>query len=113
MLPFTEQRPWGSFRQYSSGAPVTVKTLEINPGQSLSLQYHEKREEFWVVLFGQPEITIGEKVVHARPGEEYTVPVRAIHRIRAMEEAVKILEISTGEFSEQDIVRLADDYQRI
>jgi len=44
-LPYTEQRPWGSFTQYSDNEQTTVKLLDVKPGIRLSYQYHDHRDE--------------------------------------------------------------------
>ena len=51
------KRPWGRFTTYimnSNG--VTVKTIVIDPGQRLSLQYHSKRSERWICLEGEATV---------------------------------------------------------
>ena len=111
--PFTEKRPWGEFRQYTSGESVTVKTVFVKAGECLSLQYHERRAEFWRVLSGAPDVTIGEKITHAKVGDEFMVPKGATHQIAAAEEDVEILEIAYGDFDENDIVRIEDNYGRV
>jgi len=45
-------------------------------------------------------------------GESITIPKNTIHRIIGAGTEATILEISTGEFDESDIVRLEDDYKR-
>ena len=109
---FTEKRPWGEFRQFTSGAPVTVKTLLVKAGERISLQEHEKRSEFWRILSGTPLITIGTKVFQAAKGDEVEIPVKTPHRIEATDTDVEILEISEGTFDEDDISRLDDNYGR-
>lgn len=112
-VPFTEERPWGEFRQLTAGEPSTVKLIRVKPNQALSLQYHRQRTEFWVVLSGAPEVTIGGKVVRAKVGDEFFVPREAEHRLTAGPEPVEILEIAQGEVDENDIVRLEDNYGRV
>ncbi|MBX4197746.1 phosphomannose isomerase type II C-terminal cupin domain [Candidatus Parcubacteria bacterium] len=109
----TETRPWGNFIQFTLNEPSTVKLITVNPGQEFSLQYHHKRRELWRILSGHPIITVGDKVVKGRPGDEIEVPEETNHRIKAEDEAVEILEISLGEFDENDIVRLKDNYGRV
>lgn len=110
--PFTIERPWGNFRQFTSGENVTVKIISIKPNSSLSLQYHNKREEFWHILSGHPIITIGEKKIDAKTGDEFMVEKMEKHQIEAMIEPVQFLEISYGDFDEEDITRLEDNYGR-
>lgn len=108
----TTNRPWGSFTRYTLNELSTVKLIYINQGEELSLQYHNKREEFWKVIKGNPKIIIGDREVHANEGDEFSVPLKILHRIGAPENNVVILEISKGEFDEEDIVRVEDKYNR-
>lgn len=46
-------RSWGYYRVlHTVGPHVKVKELTVNPGMSLSMQRHEKREEYWFVAEG-------------------------------------------------------------
>lgn len=108
----TDVRPWGKFIQFTHGEPSTVKILTINPHGQLSLQFHEHREEFWYVLEGNPIVTVGEKITEAKPGEEFLINKKDKHRAEAKDHTVRILEISFGNFDENDIVRLEDKYHR-
>ena len=49
--PKTE-RPWGYYRVLHSVNGMKVKELTVNPGQSLSMQRHWHRAEYWVVSEG-------------------------------------------------------------
>lgn len=112
MEKYTEKRPWGLFEQYLENKTCTVKILFINPNQAVSLQYHNKRDEFWKVLKGRPKITLGNKVVKAKQGDEFFIPKKVKHRIEAGKEKTEVLEISLGKFNEKDEVRLEDKYNR-
>jgi mannose-6-phosphate isomerase len=111
--PYRENRPWGNFLELTHNTPSTVKIITVNPGQSLSLQFHEKRDEFWHVISGTGTIQIGEEKIDVVPGQDHIVPKLAHHRMEAgPDEPLVILEISTGEFDENDITRLEDRYGR-
>ena len=110
--PFTEKRPWGEFRQLTDIEPVTVKIVTVKRGEILSLQYHNKRSEFWRILKGTPEVVIGKTSVRATSGDEFTVPLGVSHRVSAVDDDVEFLEISRGDFDEKDIVRIEDKYGR-
>ena len=110
--PYREERPWGKFEQFTHNEQTTVKIISVNPNEELSLQYHDKRDEFWRVLDGNPILVIGDELVRAEPGDEFFVPRGINHRIMSEETPVHILEIAFGEFDEQDIVRLNDKYHR-
>lgn len=113
MESVTTKRPWGSFTRFTNNELSTVKLLSVNSGEQLSLQYHNKREEFWRVLEGNPEITIGDEKISAKVGDEFTIGVGVKHRISAVGGDVLILEVSKGDFDEDDIVRLEDKYNRV
>jgi mannose-6-phosphate isomerase-like protein (cupin superfamily) len=106
-------RPWGSFVRYTNNESTTVKILTVLQGEELSLQYHNYRKEFWKILKGHPLITIGEKKVESKPGEEFEVLEKTEHQISAPSDEVEILEISSGHFDEEDIVRIKDRYGRV
>lgn len=113
MEPHTTKRPWGEFRQFTDNEPVTVKIILVKKGESISLQYHAHRIEFWKVLSGAPVVTIGGEIQTAVVGEEFTIAARVSHRIEAIDSDVELLEIARGIFDENDIVRLDDKYGRI
>jgi mannose-6-phosphate isomerase len=109
----SDERPWGRFDQYSHNEVTTVKVITVDPGHRLSLQRHSHRSEYWVLLDGPMDVTVGERSWRAHPGERIWIPAGAVHRagnpgpVRA-----RILELAYGEFDEADIERIADDYAR-
>jgi len=107
------QKPWGGFEQFTDGEPTTIKILTIQPSQSLSLQYHNKRSEFWKVIAGCGKVTVGDTVHNASEGDEFFINKGEKHRIEADHSQIKVLEISFGDFDENDIVRIEDKYNRV
>ena len=108
-----DTRHWGSFRRFTENDPSTVKLIDIRAGQSISLQRHSHRDEFWVILSGNPKITIGDMITHATSNDEFFIPRETLHRIMASDDAaVRLLEIAFGDFDEDDIIRTADSYGR-
>ena len=106
-------RPWGKFRRYPHQEAGSIKVITVNPGGVLSLQSHERRDEFWVVIDPGLEMTLGERVWTSAPGEEIFIPRGAPHRARNRGQApARVLEIWIGRSDESDIVRLKDDYGR-
>jgi len=106
-------RPWGKFRRFPHADAGSIKIITVEPGGRLSLQYHERRAEFWVVLDAGLEITVGDRVWLAAPNEEIAIPRRVAHRARNIgTTAARFMEIWIGRSSESDIVRLSDDYNR-
>lgn len=107
-----DERPWGSFDQFALNEVSTVKVIAVEPNQRLSLQTHSKRAEFWYILDGQGEVTVGETVHEAKAGDEFEIPVGVAHRAASGSEGLRFLEVSLGEFDEHDEVRLDDAYGR-
>ena len=113
MNSVTTKRPWGSFTRFTSNEPSTVKLLNINKGEEFSLQYHTHREEFWKIIKGNPEIVVGDKTEHPHEGDEFVITPHTNHRISAPTDDVIVLEISNGQFDENDVVRIEDKYGRV
>ena len=111
--PYKENRPWGSFEQFTLNEPTTVKLIHVNPHEELSLQYHHHRDEMWRVISGNPLLTIGEHAVEAIAGSDHWIPRLTHHRIAAQDQPVLILEVAFGSFDENDNVRLSDRYGRL
>ena len=106
-------RPWGKFRRYPHQEAGSIKIITVNPGGVLSLQSHERRDEFWVVIDPGLEMTLGERVWTPAPGEEIFIPRGTPHRVRNRGQApARVMEIWIGRSDESDIVRLKDDYGR-
>ncbi len=108
-----DRRPWGKFRSYPHQKARSIKIISVKPGEALSLQYHQRRSEFWVVLDEGLEITLGERTWRARVNEEIFIPRKSAHRLRCIgSKEARVMEIWIGDSDEADIVRLKDDYGR-
>ena len=110
----TADKPWGRFEQFTHNLSSTVKVITVRPGGTLSLQYHNKRDELWVVLDPGAQVEVGDQLLKPEPEDTIFIPRRTPHRLSAIgEQPTRILEISLGEFDEYDIVRLQDVYGRV
>lgn len=110
---YTEERPWGQFEQFCKNETVTVKIITVEPNKKLSLQYHHFRDEFWRVVGGSGKVVIGEETFATSVGDEWIIPKETKHRLMTDDETLIVLEISYGQFDEDDIVRLEDEYDRV
>lgn len=108
-----EERPWGNFERFTLNEPSTVKVITVNPGEELSLQQHEHRDEEWRILAGAGAVTIGERRTEVRPGDEFFVARGMHHRVSAGPAGLVFLEIALGQFDEGDITRFEDRYGRV
>lgn len=111
--PYHEERPWGSFVEFVRNAPATVKIITVRAGEAFSLQQHAHRDETWYVLSGDGIVRIGDTESAAHPGDTYVAPRGTAHRITGGTSDLSILEVSLGEFDENDITRLEDRYGRV
>ena len=112
MPPLVEKRPWGKFERFTENERCTVKLIYLDAGRRLSLQYHNHRKEFWKVVKGPIRVQLDKETRTLETGESILIPEKAVHRLMGTETDAIVLEISTGEFDESDIVRLEDDYRR-
>jgi mannose-6-phosphate isomerase len=108
----TEKRPWGHFERFTLNEPCTVKLVYVDDNKRLSLQYHNNRSEFWKVVKGPVRVQLGEEKKLLQTGDTIAIPKKTNHRLEGAGTDAIILEISTGEFDEDDIVRIEDDYAR-
>ena len=111
---WTEQRPWGRFKNLLEDEGFKVKLIEVDAGKRLSYQSHSKRRESWTVVKGEAVVTLDDKVHRLRVGEHIDIPLGAKHRL-ANEGSISlcIIEAQTGSyFGEDDIIRYQDDFGR-
>jgi mannose-6-phosphate isomerase-like protein (cupin superfamily) len=113
--PRRVEKPWGWELIWAETDRYVGKILFVAAGQSLSLQYHERKDESWYVQSGRAKLELGssgdavlnEVVIGA--GEAFHYPPGTVHRVSALEDTT-ILEVSTPDLD--DVVRLADAYGR-
>lgn len=108
-------KPWGHETIWARTERYVGKVLHVNRGESLSLQYHRKKDETIRVLSGLLEFEYGEtdharETVRLAPGDAFHIPPGLRHRMRAIEDT-DVLEVSTPELD--DVVRLEDRYGRV
>jgi mannose-6-phosphate isomerase len=108
--PYINIRPWGSENRFCQDVKTAVKILNVNKGGRLSIQYHDKREEYWYVISGNPKILVGDKWIQAKPGDDFFITQKIVHSAESLVDDARILEIWFGEFDQSDIVRLEDKY---
>lgn len=108
-------RPWGLYKTTFINDYAQSKIIKINPLGILSLQEHKCREEYWVVINGNGEVTIGESVKRVEPGDFLYIPKGCKHRLQNVSdtESLMIAEVQIGDyFGEDDIIRYEDFYGR-
>jgi len=108
------ERPWGFYFKFFEEKGVWVKRIEVAAGGRLSLQKHQYRSEKWNIVSGLGLVILGDKEVSVKAGSVVDIPVGAVHRIaNTGKSKLVFIEVACGEYlSEDDIIRLEDDYER-
>ena len=108
------EKPWGNELIWAVTDRYVGKILHIKKGHSLSLQYHNQKDETVMVLSGRMMFEFyreGEQpqVVELGPRQPFHVTPLLRHRMTALEDT-EVVEVSTTELN--DVVRLEDKYGR-
>jgi mannose-6-phosphate isomerase len=108
-------KPWGHETIWARTDRYVGKILHVRAGESLSLQYHRRKEETMRVLSGAVDLEVGgadgaRETVRLRPGDGWHIAPGTRHRLTAVADT-DILEVSTPELD--DVVRLEDRYGRV
>jgi len=109
-----KDKPWGHEHLWALNQHYAGKFLHIDAGESLSLQYHEIKDETIHVLAGKLRLRIGQSATGLEtrdllPGESCPIPPGTVHQMEALEDCI-IAEVSTPHLT--DVVRLQDRYER-
>tara|TARA_B100001996_G_scaffold350006_1_gene309090 strand:- start:2367 stop:2708 length:342 start_codon:yes stop_codon:yes gene_type:complete len=109
-----EERPWGWYLVIDQGDRYKVKSIEVKPGASLSLQKHLHRAEHWVVVEGTAQVEVDGKITIIRENESTYIPLGSKHRLSNPGKIqLRIIEVQSGSYLEEDdIERFEDDYGR-
>jgi mannose-6-phosphate isomerase len=109
----TVPKPWGHETIWAHSDRYLGKILHINAGHSLSLQYHNRKDETVHLLSGELiyRVKLGDALedMHLVPGQSFRITPGTIHQIEAVTDC-DVLEASTAE--NDDVVRLEDRYGR-
>ena len=112
--PRRVEKPWGWELVWAETESYVGKLLHVRAGQALSLQYHEVKDEAWLVQEGRASLELGEvggelETVEIGPGDTFRFRPRTVHRVTAIDD-LTVVEISTNHLD--DVVRLDDRYGR-
>ena len=109
------EKPWGHELIWALSETYCGKVLFVKAGAALSLQFHNEKDESWLVHSGRAKLELGEvgqQVLHEEvigAGAAFRYRPGTVHRVTAIEDTT-ILEVSTPQID--DVVRLEDIYGR-
>jgi mannose-6-phosphate isomerase len=114
VTPRRVEKPWGWELVWAETESYVGKLLFVRAGQSLSLQYHEVKDEAWLVQEGRASLELGElggglETIEIAPGDAFHYRPHTVHRVTAIEDLL-VIEVSTPHLD--DVVRLEDRYGR-
>jgi mannose-6-phosphate isomerase-like protein (cupin superfamily) len=113
--PTKVDKPWGYELIWALTDDYCGKLLFVKAGESLSLQFHRKKDESWLIYSGKAQIEMGapgDKTPNSEvvgPGAAFRLRPGTVHRVSALEDTM-IIEASTPML--EDVVRLEDKYGR-
>jgi mannose-6-phosphate isomerase len=107
------EKPWGYELIWAETERYVGKILHINAGQKLSRQYHNKKEESFLVDRGEMDLEIGVapdiQIIHMKERDTYHCVAKTVHRMVGATDC-DVIEVSTNDLD--DVVRLEDAYGR-
>lgn len=108
------EKPWGYELIWAETEQYVGKLLLVRAGHALSLQYHEIKDESWLVQEGRATLELGDvggelETFEIAEGDAFRFRPRTVHRVTAVEDTL-VIEVSTPQLA--DVVRLEDRYGR-
>lgn len=108
------RKPWGEERIFAETSRYAGKLISIRAGESLSYQYHRRKDETVHVLAGQlgleVEVDGQRSQLDLGPGQTFHIVPGMRHRMFASAIDCLLVEVSSPELD--DVVRLEDRYGR-
>ena len=84
-LNYVEKKTVGKFENILDEKKLFgKKKLVVNPKQKLSLQYHNNREEHWIVIGGKGKVIIFEKEFQAEVGSKFYIEKKIFIELRTI-----------------------------
>jgi cytidyltransferase-like protein len=105
-------RPWGRYVTLDEGRGYKVKKVIIDPGQSISLQFHHHRCEYWYMTGPNARVRLGNASFEVTPGAPpVCVSQGLVHKLSNQgTDPLTIIEIQSGDYlGEDDILRLEEE----
>ena len=107
-------RPWGHYISIGNDSRWQVKKIEVDPGQTLSLQMHHHRAEHWIIVKGTAKVEVDGLTKLFGENQSTYIPLGSKHRLSNPGKIpLTLIEVQSGAYlGEDDIVRIKDIYGR-
>ena len=106
-------KPWGQYTDIYRSSSVVFKQIEISPGEEISYQYHNLRDELWYISAGMGTLILNDEQLMAHAGDSFYIKKHVAHQIiNTGNFTLSFFEMQCGNCSEDDIVRISDKYER-
>ena len=104
------ERCWGKYVTLDEGEDYKVKKLVLAPGQSISLQYHNHRKEYWYMAGPHAQVQLGDELINVKQGDPVIVDPGVRHKLSNQgSEPLVVIEVQSGNYlGEDDIIRLEE-----
>jgi cytidyltransferase-like protein len=97
------KRQWGYYRVLHEVPGCKVKELTVDPGESLSMQRHAKRNEYWLVSEGRCVVNSTKSSNILEKHDEFTIICGEWHQLtNPYDEPCRVVEIQYGEYCEEE-----------
>jgi mannose-6-phosphate isomerase-like protein (cupin superfamily) len=98
-------KPWGTETLFAHADSYIGKVLRMKAGYGGPLQYHERKDETFMLLDGEALVTYRDELgnftsVKMHAGEAYHVPPGAVHQVQAITECL-FVEASNPVFDDR------------
>ncbi|HUG63834.1 MAG TPA: cupin domain-containing protein, partial [Gaiellaceae bacterium] len=96
--PRRVEKPWGWELVWAEAEEYVGKLLFVRAGESLSLQYHEHKDESWLVQEGSARLELGPvggelETFEIAKGDAFRFRPHTVHRVTAVADTL-VLEVS-------------------
>lgn len=116
-IPMYEEKQWGHFKILDfindQDEKILTKRVFISHGKNISYQFHHGRRQIWTIVSGEGELFLNGILYPSNKGDVFDIARGSKYAIRAITD-LEIIEVHFGfEFSEQETVMLASDWEEI
>ena len=85
------EKPWGFYKTFISEDEYLLKKIYINPGEELSEQSHNHRDEHWIIVSGKVTVLSDKKMQEKEKNDHIFISRNTKHKIiNHQDESIKL-----------------------